>query len=344
MFKDLSFTFQKYSDQGWGRVGAFENNYVPDEIFAPVMAAIYSRAGDILKYSGVIDRAAHAASLRQQWSWPDVVGHTMRLWHELDPVRGDVFRKAEDDAAIRVTEAAPGKGGGMCFSDYIDFQRDFSLNDPVYLAHESGHLVAAMNGPDLDNNMLPWNMTEMPAFFMQERAYDDLRAHARDAEELRAVTLHRLRDYTSCLSRIPFSLWALARTRQEHLSDSLTQRLSLWSINDPATVDLYQRWGQSDHEPMTHKAQMMHTHPFSALLMIEFYQRFKKAEPEAQKQMLGALYDRGAQASLLEVLTVFGVHNEAELKHAAEKSCAHIADEIARCGFKPEGGLLSPQP
>ena len=294
MLKNIRFTFQEFSDPDWGCLDTFERTYVPDEIFAPVIATVEQFAPRILSYEAVINRAERDAVMNQKWAWPEVTAFVSTLWHGLDARRAACFDNAVESAQIKIADMDAGRGGGSCGPDFIDFRRDGTLNDPVCLAHESGHLTANLMRDDPDDGGLPWNMAEMPAFFMQERAYDILQASADTPGMRSAVNLHRLCEYTNLLARIPFCLWGLDQGKGQGDSN-LRDRFHAWSVDDESTIGRFERWHDADGDSLSHKAQMLHAHPLSGLLMIEFYQRFKKAAPEMQEKMLSALYDQGAR-------------------------------------------------
>jgi len=330
MLKNARFTFQKFSDPRWGYLRTFGDTYVPDEIFEPAAVAVKNYAADILRYEDAINWASRAATINTSWGWPESVDFVAQLWDDIDLVRADVFKGAVARGCIRITDVPQGRGGGVCWPGFIEFNRDLTLNDPVYLAHESGHLVAGLLPSD---PVMPWNMAEMPAFFMQERAYDILRAQAATDKAKHIVDLHRLSDYVGVLTRIPFCLWVMDQQRTDTYEETLRTCFRAWAIDSDDTIKRYEDWAEDD-KPLAHKAQMLHSHPLAALLMIEFYQRFKKAGNDTQAQMLSALYNKGGQTSLVDMLAVFDVHTKDDLKQAATCACDHLAREIDRCGFK----------
>lgn len=161
------------------------------------------------------------------------------------------------------------KSGGLCSEEGIRFRCDGSLSDPVYMAHESGHLMA------LGGDHAARNIVELQAFFVQEAAYDFL---IQKGEPLaRQARIHRLEEYTGLTARINRAMRIL-----ETVADN---------PND-----------EQDHD-----VWYMHGHPFAALVTISIYENFLKMTSAQKAAALEVLYEGGAQTTYHDILGSFGV-------------------------------------
>jgi hypothetical protein len=79
------------------------------------------------------------------------------LWEDITPEFatriGEALKKS---AFLKVKDARPGWCCGRCLGDSIEFEHDGTLNDPVYMAHESGHFMACLTTLDKEDlNLQP---------------------------------------------------------------------------------------------------------------------------------------------------------------------------------------------
>lgn len=330
----MKFTFQKFSDPNWGFFRSFDQSYVPDEIFTPVLDTLKSKSNSILKFCGDINRESRAATINQKRNWNTTLETVIDLWNTLDLRYGDRVKASLRSDTHKITDVTAGRGGGRCDKNTIAFERDGTLNDPVYMAHESGHLMSFLMASDQNDPISPPNIAEIQAFFMQEHAYDRLLVNTAETEEKHAIGLHRLADYTDCLSRIPFCLWLIDKKKGDDGKPiSLQNAFAAWSVDDQNHIDRYKEWLSMDDMPVDYKAQMLHSHPFSVLIAIELHDRFCQADEKARKGMLKAIYENGANTSLPKLLETFGIRTKDDLKQASINATNNLAQSIAQCGF-----------
>lgn len=324
MLKNARFTFEKYSGPDWpcenGRARAY--TFVPDEIFEPVLTTLRLHAHDILKHSDILMIESLKAGRGRVWSWQETMTAVQSMWQELDKGYGQFMTDIIDNAAFRHKDAPTGRGDGRCFSDYVEIERDGSVNDPVCAMHESGHLAAFLKAPDQDNNEPAPNIKEIQAMFAQEQAYEWLTTHAFNAEEARSVRRHRLNYYTGLLSNIPLYLFKMERpaTCQIGLADTFAR----WSV-DIRMLPYLMR----DQEFNNKGPQNLHLHPFAAMLASALFERFQGKEAEDRKRILSVLYEGGPETTLMDVLSAFDIETPEDVRVAAEQTCYNFKDELA---------------
>ncbi len=341
----MKLSFQKYSDPNWGYWRSFAGCYVPDEIFEPVLDALKETASQTLKHAETINQANRRIVTEQKWGWPETLNFVADCWMDVDPAYSAKIKGAFDNDCLRIADVMPGRGGGRCPGDYIEFERDGTLNDPVYMAHETGHLMAILMALGKEDPHPQSNIAEIQAFFMQEKSYDHLIKQADTPEEGRAIRLHRLADYTSCLSCIPFCVWIMNQQKGNiEETDTLRSSFAAWAIEDERSLARCQQWLEDDNKPVAFKAQMLHSHPFATLITADLYKRYLAAAPDTQKHMIKTLYEGGFETSLQDVLSAFGIQTQTDLREAATNTLSNFSKEILQLGLikNCDAGLPKP--
>jgi hypothetical protein len=104
--------------------------------------------------------------------------------------------------------------------------------------------------------------------------------------------------------RIPLALWALDQTSAKGNEESLRSSFKAWSKSDEASISRFQSWADDEY-PKVHKAQMLHYHPFAALLILCLIGRYSDAAEPRQREMFSTLFEGGSATTLQNVLTAF---------------------------------------
>ena len=155
---------------------------------------------------------------------------------ELDPMMNTRLQDAVDNGWIDESQAhAPGFSRGRCghktWSGHDDgriatmfMTWDGTINDPVYLAHESGHYCAYVaRDSDTENyHFSSWTapvVSEVQAFFFQHAFYDaDLHSRRSDVMHI-AIDLHRQGEMLNISARTNKALGTIEASKATALED-----------------------------------------------------------------------------------------------------------------------------
>lgn len=178
--------------------------------------------------------------------WEQSCDLVVEAFAAFDPRLGNRAREVMMDSARWETEKViPGEAGGCCKLvnqegdepplAVIEYQYDGTICDPVYIAHELGHLFAA-DFSQVSGAPPRQHMAEVQAFFMQHVLYDYLMKHAN--EDIRAAaTRHYIGEITRGLYKMPLALGAL---EVEHAADKGAEAVPYGHI---MTSWLGENWG-----------------------------------------------------------------------------------------------------
>lgn len=327
MFDDAFFTFEQCSNPHWPCLENRPRSYtfVPDEIFAPALSVLQKYAPHILSQGDWLHLQALKARHHEKWSWPETLSFLRTVWDGIDIRYGTCIGHAVDDAAFRYRDVDVGRGSGICNTDDVHIRSEKTINDPVCVAHESGHLMSFLMAPDQNDNDPADNVREIQSMFLQEHAYARLVADAVRESDAQAARLHRMSYYVENLSYIPL---CLALMEQEKTGKkSLAEQFTKWAV-DPALISHLERCSRNNGDKERVTPQDMHKHSFAALLAPALYQRFQGMEPDVKQSTLAALYEHGAETVLVDVLAAFDIHTPDDVRVAAEETCRNFKAEI----------------
>lgn len=325
------YTFEKYSRETWEqpRTRGPGSDYVPDEIYAPLIDVLREQASNILPYARLTAGVSLALGRGRTWTWQETLDLTQAVWDHVGGDYSDKMRESIDGACFRFSETSYGTGSGQCFADLVEIQSDRSVNDPVCAAHESGHLMAGCLMAPVDSVPPAENIIEIQGMFAQEIAYGLLLERAASEQERLSVRTHRLSYYTGILSRIPLFLWALDRDDDAATSMSgLAREFRRWSLDENDITFVC----NSDNGRIV-RPQDMHKHPFAALIVMPLYERYAAADETARADMMKALYQGGVDTTLFDVLHAFGAQRLDDVKALGRHTCQHLIRELEEYGL-----------
>lgn len=184
-------TYARYAFESWLQYDP-ERGLIADEILTPLFEGLDATR---LHLDPAHVRTQRDGLLKQEdWPrertdnlvsevWAHIGGVSLRTAYNFEIARHPVKIIPDEQSPHMVS-------GGHCGLDGIHFRFDRSLSDPVYLVHESGHLMAHRSG-----SYAPRNLAEIQAFFAQEAAYDHLSKTMSDRGA--AARTHRLSEFLS---------------------------------------------------------------------------------------------------------------------------------------------------
>ncbi|HEY0901526.1 MAG TPA: hypothetical protein VGD95_05330 [Micavibrio sp.] len=319
MQKDDPFSFYDYSDPAWPQAEGLSlvQSFVPDEILAPVLTALQQRAGQILPHAPAAQFLAEAACPKTAWDWDRTLAFNRAVWADLQPRYGAAIDRLVAHDRFQHEDVAYGLGCGFTYRDSkVEILTTGTIDDPVCIVHESGHLLADV-GPDFTpegaaGSKVVVNVAEVQAMFAQEHAYHLLQQQ----EDPHVVAAHRLHYYLGTLQTIPVFLWQMQKPGAE---EPLSHTFKKWSMSGGGVTDALFTMA----EP-----QGLHLHPFAALVAPVLYKLYQEAAPAQKHDMLAALYERGDDVNLPEVLSVFGVRSPSDVAAVGTLAAAHLAEDV----------------
>ena len=236
-----------------------------------------------------------AASL---WPQNDSIQFSKDVWEHI----GGKGRREQLDSILRekplrhLPQDHPffGRSGGHCDENGINFHFEGTLDDPIYLAHETGHLVADHQGSASKN------VAELQAYFLQEVAYDLMLT--KHPELSNAVRIHRLQEYA-------------VLGRQLYMADQLAQKTRPDNRDEDGTVFT------------------AHRHAFACVMSLKIYKVFKGMSTQQKERALGVLFDSGSGASLEDILGAFRLLDHAKIKQTGQEFSQFLSSEADYFGF-----------
>lgn len=244
-------------------------------------------------------------------------------WHDAqlaNPVRAllndrsRVVRK-ETAAGDCAAYTAP-KGWQGRTEAQIMFESDGTVSDPVYLAHELGHLLSMVLAEEagVADSMMPRHAIEVPAFYCQIMFYGFL---SRSADETlrRAGLAHAAGELTRSLygQTAAYAAQGIEKAGESPLYHArMAERLgSEW-----AYFKAVGRGGFAAYD--------LHTYATAPLLALGLYD----GKP-CNAALFDALFTRGARTDILEIFSAVGVTQEEELRSffstALDRAAAPLA-------------------
>jgi hypothetical protein len=259
-----------------------------------------------------------------------------------DPRLGDAARRVlADESRFVLSDVAPGGGGGF-FNGWVAetkrrpgpivFARDGTINDPVYLAHELGHLLASdaalREAPPDGMPLLQYHLAETQAFFCQMIVYDYLFRHGDPALRRGAVehyvgeivrTAYDLPRYASAaLSREGGPPGAIVRFLAEHLGPR-------WPI---VAVDIPSRLA-NDPAGADELLAGLHRHPSGLLLAAGLFGDVLAVEGRERDRVVDMLLlEADSSTGIADVLTAIGANTSDGLKAFADRAFAALVETL----------------
>lgn len=267
--------------------------------------------------------------VKPELSWEQSCHLVGEAFEAFDPRLGNRASEVMLDSARWETQRViPGEAGGCCklvdqgknkpALAVIAYRYDGTISDPVYIAHELGHLFAADFSQET-GRIFRKHMAEVQAFFMQHVLYDYLVKH--ENEDIRAAaTKHYTGEITRNLYNMPVALGAL---EVEHHADK-ERGAVLYS--DIMTSWLGENWkyfvtaaeleksldqaGERDQRGIRH----LHGHAMAAILAAGLLERASQSAGSERQKITDNVLGRDGQRNIVDALASAGVVSEEELE------------------------------
>lgn len=288
-------TYERFTWPMWKGQGNPETGLIEDAVLGPFVDGL--REAKIGVQVKELNKVRNEIIRDPKWTWDQTKEFTREVWAHILPAQRDRY----DSMHARFpTDMLPDgdaphmTSGGHCGDEGIKFRCDGSLSDPVYMAHESGHLMALGQADHARRNVV-----ELQAFFGQEAAYGYLIGKGEPLAK--QARIHRLDEYS-------------------RLTMHINQAVELLGEHKDA----------EGHSKEDSALWYMHGHPFAGLVIISAYKNFKQMSPAQKAAALEVLYEGGSQTTYHDILGTFGVD---DMRKAGLDAANHLRDEAKALGF-----------
>ncbi|MCB1538076.1 MAG: hypothetical protein KDJ49_03745 [Alphaproteobacteria bacterium] len=302
--------YRKHSFRCWEGLCNPVETLVPDAMLEPLFAGLRS-AGFKFNHQALSSMQA-GLEAAGGWPWEKTLEFVTQVW---DDVGGQAYRALfETRLAEKPMRAYPAdqsphmKSGGDCDENGIRFRANKSILDPVYMAHESGHLVAVRDG------ICDANVNELQAFFVQEAAYNRLQGVCAYSK---AAWVQRLYDLFTIACKIDMNVWLLK-------ADVMRMR----------SVDGKQRRG----------VIYLHRHGFAGVLASAMYRNFWGMSAQAREDALGVLFGGATRAKLPIIMQTFGFSRPDDFYAAGRYTGNLMRRAVQECGLVTPFQAGAPKP
>jgi len=176
-----------------------------------------------------------------------------------------------------------------------------TVDDPVYMAHELGHLVSddLLNAAGFNYRDAPAHVREVPAFYAQHLMYDYLKNHG--PYELRAAAAaHQRKEAREQL--IDIAIGASAREAESHkgagpqaIQESFIASMRSWLGDVWSTCPKADRIADRIADPEIRaetQEVFLHTHATASMLAAALYARQKVLQPVKRLELLATMFGR----------------------------------------------------
>lgn len=197
----------------------------------------------------------------------------------------------------------------------IEYNCDETINDPIYLAHELGHLIVddRLNEAGFYCEDSPSHMDEIQAYFTQHIMYDHLSRHS--AEKLRgAGETHFIAEVTRNMYQLPIASALLIAektgTDEERLKAAYETELE---------THLGERWkefvytdmplGLDEHakEGRLHSMRALHSHAMASVIARGLFDRASTLDAEQRGAFLDDLYCGNGPKNIADILDQYEI-------------------------------------
>lgn len=229
----------------------------------------------------------------------------------------------------QTTPTDPGRASGYCAAPYtrdnpepyavVTYNYDQTINDPIYIAHELGHLLACYHAKEIGSHPKS-HMSEIQAFLLQFILYDNVIHHQENSSLQKAAQEHFNGEIIRSIYALPVALATLEAERSLTKDDNQEQAVTTY-----ATI-LYGWLGEHwrgfhqaklaceqimDSDARDHTIVALHKHPSAAIIAAGLF-AFAKQSNQRQ-QVLDATFGLASHQGLVQVLEKIGVTSQAEL-------------------------------
>lgn len=242
----------------------------------------------------------HPDTLRTEVDWETSKEQTRSVLEKLLPKYAQIFDHSFAYGNVKVTDVIAGHGGGGCNEKGIDYRRDGTINDVIYLTHEFGHYIPVHVG-SLDQPSL---INEWQAFFMQYAQLHALTIDHEWGEEIaESAKNHQKQDLLLMLGRFSDALHVLSNLKNGKVEKPERQQALLYT-------------------------QQPHYHGTASFIGLALFNKYKNSSPEEQRRMRTSLFETTAETSYESVLGDFDLIGPRKLEST-------IQEELNRIGLTP---------
>lgn len=329
----INSTRGKYPGIAW-KEPMTEKMMLPDAVLdaqravvEPLVGGIYARHVKLDRHGGVVPPLN-----RHRLLWPVPAIDWARScelvcaafdWH--DAQLGERVRSLLSDGTRVVRKETPTgdcaaytvpKGWQGRAEAQIMFESDGTVSDPVYLAHELGHLLSFVLAEEagVTDLMMPRHAIEVPAFYCQVMFYDFL---SRQGDETlrRAGLAHAAGELTRSLYG---QTAAYAAQGIEKAGESPVYQARMAELLG-ADWNYFKAVGRG-----AFAAYDLHTYATAPLLALGLYDG-----AACTPALFDAIFLRGAETDILEILSAAGVTQDAELTPFFARALGRAAAPLA---------------
>ena len=243
------------------------------------------------------------------------------------PAFADEFEKAEQDGRAHLEPVSKKNkhGEGWYDDKKINYIYDETVNDSIYLVHETGHMLAGVLGPSEPNS----NIEEWQSYFLQLAFFDHMQ-HKSDVDLPFNETLlyHRNLEILMELALLKLGIDAHAQLKTHQArKDKNSLNGFIYTMKEHLFMKKF--IGLQDD------AYSVHSYPTAMPIAAALYRTYKDADERTQEHMRQALYCQGDQATPESILEAFGLSDistlEKEIEVALEEAGLerwHITDPL----------------
>lgn len=330
--------------------------YFPDQILAPFISAAAECSESTFDYHLSLQEQMSPLN-RHRILLPDLHLDKEQS-HELvisalkrfDPTLGQRASDAmKDSSRWNTGNTKAGNASGCCYPAntpdnnnpfaVIHYEYDGTINDPVYIAHELGHLLAddGINAAGFSCYDSRSHMAEVQAFFVQCVLYDDL-INSDDLDLRKACVQHYIGEmsrnlYDISIGVASFEADHIARGAENEAEVSrsyeagIMQRLGTsWRSYDKA---VFVARDINDPEARDQKGMSnIHQHAMASALATGLFWIAKQMSADDRSEFIDSLMGRNGPKSLSEVVKIAQDKTGLSLTEIADQSMKLLSEPV----------------
>lgn len=284
----MSETKEKYSFAEWlegdGGRHLFPDSFM-ERMHRFLMPYVPQAQGIFQQHSGPWD---HPVTINTEVDWEISKVQTRSVLERLSPDYAEIFDQTFNDGEVFIADVEPGKGAGRCLPKGIEYERDRTLNDVVYLSHEFGHRIWVIKG-NLDQ---PASINEWQAFFVQHALFHTLVHNEEWGEEIaEAARNHQQQELLVLLNLFPDRLDVLSKLQKGEIPKEDQQKAEEYAIG-------------------------LHKHTPAMFIALALFNKYKDATPAEQEKMRVSLFETTEDTTFETVLASFDLLDGNKLENA----------------------------
>ncbi|MFG1289601.1 hypothetical protein [Xanthobacter versatilis] len=234
-----------------------------------------------------------------------------------------------DSSRWHLTRVPPEEVGGYCTprksaedDATITYHYGNLIDDPIYMAHELGHLVSddLLNAAGYNYQMAPAHIIEIPAFFAQHLIYDYLINHG--PMQLRAAAAAHLRkEMRSQFVDIAIGAAAQDSEKVVHMGtqaieDSFAASMQDWFGNGWRNHFKADQVAQCISDPVARDETIrgfLHKHATASFLAMTLYKIHKNLSRETSETLVATIFGRVGPYVADDLFALIGVRGRQQI-------------------------------